>query len=53
MKRKRHSPEQILGKLREAEAGLSVGQSIGQVCQKLAISGGSSDERVSRQVRAM
>lgn len=38
MKRKRHSPEQIIAKLREAEAGLSAGQSIGQVCQKLAVS---------------
>ena len=38
MKRKRHSPEQIIAKLREAEAGLSGGQTIGQVCQKLAVS---------------
>jgi transposase-like protein len=38
MKRKRHSPEQIIGKLREAEAGLSSGQTVGQVCQKLAVS---------------
>jgi transposase-like protein len=38
MKRKRHSPEQIIAKLREAEAGLSTGQTIGQVCQKLAVS---------------
>ncbi len=38
MKRKRHSPEQIIAKLREAEAGLSAGQTIGQVCQKLAVS---------------
>lgn len=38
MKRKRHSPEQIIAKLREAESGLSGGQTIGQVCQKLAVS---------------
>lgn len=38
MKRKRHSPEQIIAKLREAEAVLSTGQTIGQVCQKLAVS---------------
>jgi transposase-like protein len=38
MKRKRHSLEQIIAKLREAEAGLSAGQTIGQVCQKLAVS---------------
>ncbi|HMQ16185.1 MAG TPA: transposase [Phycisphaerae bacterium] len=34
----RHSPEQIIAKVREAEAGLSQGQTIGLVCQKLAIS---------------
>jgi putative transposase len=38
MKRKRHTPEQIIAKLREAEAGLSAGQTIGQVCQKLGVS---------------
>ena len=34
--RKRHSPEQIIGKLREADGMLATGASIGQVCQKLA-----------------
>lgn len=38
MKRTRHSPEQIIAKLREADAMLNAGASIGQVCQKLAIS---------------
>ncbi len=38
MKGKRHSPEQIIVKLREAEAALNSGQTIGQVCQKLAVS---------------
>jgi len=38
MKRKRHSPEQIIAKLREADAGLAAGHTIGQVCQKLAVS---------------
>ena len=38
MKRTRHTPEQIVGKLREAEAGLAGGQTIGQVCQKLGVS---------------
>jgi len=38
MKGKKNSPEQIIGKLREAEADLNAGQSIGQVCQKLGIS---------------
>lgn len=37
-RRKRHSPEQIVARLREAEALLASGQSIAQVCQKLAVS---------------
>jgi putative transposase len=37
MPRKRHSPEQIIRKLRQAEADLSGGLTIGQVCQKLEI----------------
>jgi transposase-like protein len=38
MKRKRHSPDQIIRKLREADAMLSQGQSIAQVCQTLEVS---------------
>ena len=38
MKRKRHTPEQIVEKLREADAMLGQGQSIAQVCQKLEVS---------------
>lgn len=38
MKRTRHSPEQIIAKLREADALLGAGASIGQVCQKLEVS---------------
>jgi putative transposase len=38
MKGKRHTPEQIIARLREAEAELNGGQTIGQVCQKLGIS---------------
>ena len=38
MKRKRHSPEQIIAKLREADAMLASGRSIGQVVQQLAVS---------------
>jgi putative transposase len=37
MKRKRHSPEQIITKLREADAMLATGATIGQICQKLEI----------------
>ena len=37
MKGKRHSPEQIIAKLCEADAFLATGATIGHVCQKLAI----------------
>ena len=37
MKRKRHTPEQIIAKLREADALLGGGATIGQVCQKLGV----------------
>jgi transposase-like protein len=37
MKRKRHSPEQIIAKLREADAMLAAGATIGQICQKLEV----------------
>ena len=36
--RKRHSPEQIIGKLREADGMLAGGQTIAAVCQKLGVS---------------
>ena len=38
MKKKRHSPEQIIRKLREAEGLLSAGKTIAEVCQQLAVS---------------
>jgi putative transposase len=38
MPKKRHSAEQIINKLRDAEAMLSSGKTIGQACQALAIS---------------
>jgi putative transposase len=38
MPRKRHGPEQIIGKLRDADAMLSAGKTIGQVCQALEVS---------------
>ncbi len=38
MKKKRHSPEQIIRKLREAEATLSMGKTIAEVCQQLGVS---------------
>jgi len=38
MKRKHHTPEQIIHKLRQADAELAAGQPIAAICQKLAIS---------------
>jgi putative transposase len=38
MKGTRHSPEQIVRKLQEADAMLTVGKTIGQVCQALEVS---------------
>lgn len=38
MKGKKHTPEQIVRKLREAEAALATGRTIGQICQELSIS---------------
>lgn len=38
MKRTRHTPEQIVSKLREAEAMVAAGRSIAQVVQTLGVS---------------
>ena len=38
MSRKRYTPEQIIGMLREAEVALSQGQEVGQVCRVLGVS---------------
>jgi putative transposase len=37
MSRKRYTPEQIIGKLREAEVALAQGQTAAQVCRSLDI----------------
>ena len=37
MSRKRYTPEQIIGKLREAEVALAQGETVGQVCRTLGI----------------
>lgn len=37
MPRKRHTPEQIIRNLREAEVELAAGRTIGQICQKLGV----------------
>ena len=38
MRKKQHSPEQIIAKLREAEAGLNAGQELAAVCRQMEIS---------------
>ncbi len=37
MGRRRYTPEQIIGKLREAEVLLAKGHTVGQACRKLAV----------------
>jgi len=38
MRRKRHTPEQIVRKLREAEAEIAAGKTMDEVCKKLEVS---------------
>ena len=38
MRGKRHTPEQVIGLLRQAEVDLGSGMALAQVCQKLAVS---------------
>ena len=38
MRGKKHTPEQIVRKLRDADVELANGATLGQVCQKLAVS---------------
>lgn len=62
MKRKRHTPEEIIKKLREAAALLAGGQKVEEVCKKLEVSaptyhrwkeeyGGAKEETVKRLKR--
>jgi len=37
-RRKRHTPEQIIRKLRDADALLAAGKTVGEVCQALEVS---------------
>jgi transposase-like protein len=59
MKRKRHTPEEIIKKLREAATLLAGGQGVEEVCKKLEVSpptyhrwkeqyGGAKEETVKR-----
>ena len=38
MKGKKHKPEQIIKKLRDADAMIAAGKTMGQVCQALEVS---------------
>ncbi len=38
MPQKRHTPEQIIGKLREAEVALAGGQTVAQACRGIGVS---------------
>ena len=37
MPRKKHTPEQIITKLREAEVAMSTGSSVGAVCRQIGV----------------
>ena len=37
MGKRRHTPEQVIGKLREAEVELAKGRTVAEVCRKLTI----------------
>ena len=37
MKRNRHTPEQIIRKLREADADLAIGLAVPEICKKLGV----------------
>ena len=37
-KRKKHTPEQVIAKLREADVALSQGATIAEVCKRLEVS---------------
>lgn len=52
MKRKRHGTDEIIRKLREAEALEAAGSSVAEVCQKLEVSGATL-ARWRKQFRGM
>ncbi len=37
MPRKKHTPEQIITKLREAEVGMSTGSTVSEVCRQIGV----------------
>jgi putative transposase len=51
-RKRRHTPEQVIGKLREAEVKLAKGTAIAQVCKDLAITE-NTDYRWRREYGGM
>ena len=47
MKRKRHSPEQIIRKSRETDRMLSEGKTIAEICEPLGVADATFDRRRS------
>ena len=50
MSKKRHTPEQIISKLREAEVLLSQGQSVPAACKTIEVSEQMRDELLNREI---
>ncbi len=51
MKKTRYTPEQIIGKLREAEVVLAKGGTVGQVCKQIGVSEQTlGDEVLKREI---
>ena len=50
MSRKRHTPEQIISKLREAEVLLSQGQSVPAACKTIEVSEQMRVELLNREI---
>ena len=51
-KKQRHTPEQVIGKLREAEVKLAKGTAIARVCKDLAVTE-NTDDRWRREYGGM
>ncbi len=50
MSRKRHTPEQIIGKLREAEVALASGQTVREACRTWGITEQLRDELLNGEI---
>ncbi len=52
MKRKRHSPEEVINKLREAEILIQKGQEVPQACRQIGVTAQTYYRRVGLITRA-